>query len=65
MAMCDGCPFRTPGPERDTLLRYIVAAPDESWPCHESDPNGLCLGAECEGRRLFGNKVEDSGRRRG
>jgi hypothetical protein len=45
--MCDGCPFRRPGESRDALVRYIVDAPEETWPCHES-----CIG-ECDGRNLF------------
>jgi hypothetical protein len=55
--MCEGCPFREPGESRSALLRYIVAAPDETWPCHESDPDGLCLGDECAGRALFAKKI--------
>lgn len=55
--MCLGCPFREPGETRTALLRYIAAAPAEKWPCHESDPEGLCLGDECEGRRLFAEKI--------
>ena len=47
--MCGSCPFRASGEERDTLTRWTRNAPDEFWPCHESDPEGLCLGDDCVG----------------
>lgn len=55
--MCLTCPFCKDGPERDTLIRWAKATPHETWPCHEDDPDGLCIGKECQGRKLFAQKA--------
>ena len=56
--MCGGCPFREPGENRLQLLKYIAADPTETWPCHESDPEALCMGDACAGRDQFAQHIE-------
>jgi hypothetical protein len=49
--MCESCPFRSPSEARSALLRHICEHPKLTWPCHKE---GV---AECEGRRLFVEKI--------
>jgi len=57
MRMCIGCPFRD-RERRMTMIRFIVAAPDECWPCHESAEFDDLTPTDCAGRQVFGRLVQ-------
>lgn len=54
--MCVGCPFRD-REQRLTMIGFIVDAPDENWPCHESAEFDDFAPDDCAGRRVFGKLV--------
>ena len=56
--MCHGCPFRNDANGRDDLIVLAEIAPDEWWPCHDADPDGLLCTVGCRGQQLVAENTE-------